>query len=59
MSSHHHSLRAPPMVLRAPGIEKPISQEKHSFLQQHKRFVVRETRTVRSAIHARTLTHRA
>lgn len=35
------------MVLRAPGIEKPISQEKHAFLQRHKRFVVQETRVGR------------
>ena len=59
MSSHHHSRRASPMVLRALGVEKPISQEKHAFLPRCKRFVVLETRTVRSTAHARTLTHRA
>ena len=45
MSPHRLSIRALPIVLRAPGLEKRVSQEKHAILRLRERFVVSASRS--------------
>jgi hypothetical protein len=39
MSSRHHSLHAGPILLRAPCVEKQVSQEMRAFFSVRDRFV--------------------